>query len=81
MPCDHRFHDESLLPWLELHNNCPVCRKEIDGDEALRHRQIGDGAGGAGGSGGAGGCGPRPPPRGDDGHPPMRQGVDDWYYS
>ncbi|CAH8390664.1 unnamed protein product [Eruca vesicaria subsp. sativa] len=33
MPCKHRFHGECLLPWLELHCSCPVCRYELPSDE------------------------------------------------
>jgi E3 ubiquitin-protein ligase RNF115/126 len=29
MPCQHWFHTDCLIPWLELHSNCPVCRKDI----------------------------------------------------
>jgi len=43
MPCNHMFHPECLLHWLEIHNSCPVCRLELKTDdpdyEARRARQ------------------------------------------
>mmetsp|Transcript_7556 Transcript_7556/g.16232 ORF Transcript_7556/g.16232 Transcript_7556/m.16232 type:complete len:552 (-) Transcript_7556:377-2032(-) len=30
MPCKHAFHRECLVPWLQEHNTCPICRCEIE---------------------------------------------------
>ncbi|XP_050907703.1 E3 ubiquitin-protein ligase RDUF2-like [Lathyrus oleraceus] len=29
MPCKHIYHNECILPWLEIRNSCPICRHEL----------------------------------------------------
>ncbi|XP_065559607.1 E3 ubiquitin-protein ligase RNF126-like [Artemia franciscana] len=33
LPCNHLFHSRCVVPWLELHGSCPLCRKTLGEEE------------------------------------------------
>ncbi|KAI8339313.1 hypothetical protein BD560DRAFT_412660 [Blakeslea trispora] len=39
MPCGHYFDRDCIVPWLELHHTCPMCRFQVETEQVVQEEE------------------------------------------
>ncbi|KAI8090305.1 uncharacterized protein B0P05DRAFT_577763 [Gilbertella persicaria] len=39
MPCGHYFDRDCIVPWLELHHTCPMCRYQVETEQMVQEEE------------------------------------------
>lgn len=43
MPYKHKFHGECIIPWLEFHSSCPICRYQLPSEDVGNSLRLANG--------------------------------------